>query len=319
MRTLGQVPRRFPLPLSILDAVREEQDDVVRRSQLHGLGIGRDKVRREVQAGRWQTIGQTVVILHSGPLTDQQRLWVAVLSQPGTAALAGLTAATAQGLRWSGETGIHVVTAYGSRAQPLDGVTCHISRRLVVDDLHPVHQPPMVRLDRALIDAATWSTSSRTACGLLAAGVQQRLTTAPRLKAELNTAGLVRHRHLLSLCLDDIEGGADSLAEIDFTALAAAAGIPAPLRQRKRKDNDGKTRYVDVDLGGFDAEVDGALHLRPLTYWEDMSRQNDLVISNGRPMLRFSSLALRIDKPTVRRQLKTAYERWGGPQLQLPA
>ena len=81
----------------------------------------------------------------------------------------------------------------------------------------------------------------------------------------------------------------------------------------------GRRRYIDVDYGGFDAEVDGALHLRPLSYWEDLSRQNDIVIEGGRPMLRFSSLALRIDVPTVHRQLRAAHARWGSTRGRLLA
>ncbi len=258
-------------------------------------------------------------MLHSGPLSQQQQRWAAVLAQPSVAALAGETAAIAHGLTWSGGEDIHVVVPAGSHFPTLDGVVLHVSRRFSATDVHPVRTPPIVRVERALIDAAAWSPRARTACGFLAAGVQQRLTTAPRLIDELGLAGLVNHRKLLWHCLADIEGGAQSLAEIDMGKVAAGAGVPLPLRQAVRLDARGRRRYIDVDFGGFDAEVDGALHLRPLSYWEDMSRQNDIVIEGGRPMLRFSSLALRIDVPTVHRQLRAAHARWGSTRRRLLA
>jgi hypothetical protein len=313
------VPRRHPVPPSALAALRADQDDVVRRSQLAALGIDADKVRHEVAAGRWQRYGSTVVVLHTGTLTQRQLHWAAVLAQPGRAALAGITAATTLGLQWTPTPDVHIVVPYGSRWPALDNVVCHISRRFSELDLHPVRTPPTVRIARALVDAASWTAAPRPAVGVLAAGVQQRLTTAERLRAELAGAGLVRHSHLLGQCLDDIEGGADSFAEIDLGRIAVAAGLPRPRRQSFRLDASGRRRFIDTEFACFDAEVDGALHLRPLSYWDDMSRQNDLVIAGGRPLLRFSTLALRIDVATVRRQLIDAHRRFGQRRHSLPA
>ncbi len=52
-------------------------------------------------------------------------------------------------------------------------------------------------------------------------------------------------------------------------------------------------------------EVDGGLHLLTLNYWADAQRQNDLVIGGDR-ILRFPSIAFRVDMPAVEAQLRRA-------------
>jgi hypothetical protein len=165
-------------------------------------------------------------------------------------------------------------------------------------------------VERALIDAAAWSPWPRKACAVLAAGVQQRLTTAERLRPELFAAGRAHHHALLTHVLGDIEGGAQSFAEIDIGRLARRAGLPAPRRQEFRFDRAGRRRWLDADFDGFSVEVDGAIHLRPLRYWDDMARQNDLVIDTGKPMLRFATVAIRLLPETVIGQLAAAAARF---------
>ncbi len=57
-------------------------------------------------------------------------------------------------------------------------------------------------------------------------------------------------------------------------------------------------RYIDVEVDLPDGtvlaiEVDGSVHREPITWWDDMSRQNEVVIA-GQPMLRFPSMMMRI-------------------------
>jgi hypothetical protein len=59
----------------------------------------------------------------------------------------------------------------------------------------------MTRLERSITDAAVWTKHPRSACGLVIAAVQQRLTQPARLVAELKKAGKVRHRRLLRAVL----------------------------------------------------------------------------------------------------------------------
>jgi hypothetical protein len=60
-----------------------------------------------------------------------------------------------------------------------------VLRRFIDEDVHPVAIPRRTRIGRSLVDAAIWGPSDRRACAILAAGVQQGLTTASRLCVEL--------------------------------------------------------------------------------------------------------------------------------------
>ncbi len=289
------------------------QEAVATRQQLALLGVTSDDIRNQVQAHRWTAIGRRVVVLQSGPLTIGQQRWVAVLQQVPGAALAGVTAAQADGLRWLSPEQLHVIVPIGSRIVRSPGVIVHASRTFSGRaDQHPVRLPPRTRIARSVIDAATWTASDRRACGVLCAAVQQRLTTADAMLVALHAAGRVGRRHLIRLTLWDIEGGAGSLAEIDMGGLAREAGLWRPIRQSVRVDAYGRRRYMDTDFGTFDVEVDGAVHLLPDSYWDDMQRQNELTLGGAR-ILRFPTVAIRLEPDKVVAQLRRAGQLFGRP------
>jgi hypothetical protein len=192
----------------------------------------------------------------------------------------------------------------------MDGVHWHESRRFGEPDITLVFGLPMVSRGRAVIDAAAWTPKPRVACALVAASVQQGVVPVAALRRELGAAGRVRHAGILLSILADIEGGADSLSEIDFVKLARKAGLPPPIRQSIRWDSSGRRRYLDADFGTFAVEVDGGFHLRAQNYWADARRQNELVLGGDR-ILRFSSYAIRLDEDVVLAQLRRAHEVFG--------
>jgi hypothetical protein len=249
------------------------QDSVVRREQLLDIGLAQHDVGYMLESGRWQADADgLVVVLHNGPLTRRQQEAVAVLAGGRHCALAARTAAARAGLAgWDAEL-VEVVVPRGTTYPDLTlvEVKVHESRRFGVEDVHPASWPPRVSIERALVDAACWSTRPRTACGILAAGVQQRLTTAERLRCELEQAGQVRFRQLLLRVLADIGGGAHAMTEVDFIRFCARNRLPKPVHQRVRRDRQGRRRYIDAVLvgpaGEVKVEIDGALHLVVQTY-----------------------------------------------------
>jgi len=226
-------------------------------------------------------------------------------------ALSAFTALEADGLTGWTRPVIEVVVPRGVTGPRPRGVHVHESRRFDPEtDVHPTRLPPRTRPARSAVDAATWSRNPRTAAGVLAAVVQQGLARADEMLEELVRAGRVRHRRMLRAALVDIGGGAQALSEIDFARLCRRAGLPEPERQAVRVAPSGRRRYLDAEWLRTDgirvvAEVDGAVHLLPRAYWDDMSRANELVL-DGRVVLRFASFAVRAQPAQVVAQLRRA-------------
>lgn len=288
------------------------QDGVVLRSQLRVCEVSPDHVDAQLDARRWQQVGPLVIATHNGPLTYRQQLWAAVLNAGEPAALGARTAAAEAGLSgWQAEV-IEIVVPRGVKVPRVPGmdVKVHESRRFSADDVHPTLLPPQTRPERSVLDAAVWTRRPSAACGLVAAAVQQRITTPARLSGELEKAGRVRHARLLMAALADISGGAQAFSEIHFGWICRRNGLPEPERQVVRIDGQGRRRYLDAVLRGPDGrrvivEIDGAVHLLPARYWDDMSRDNELTIG-GERRLRFPTVALYLDETRVVDQIARA-------------
>jgi hypothetical protein len=253
-----------------------------------------------------------VLALHNGPLSRAQREWAAVLSSGVGAALGGRTALALTGLQgWEVEE-VHLLVPRGHRPPRFRIVptVLHETRWPADGQIETFGPPARTLAARSAIDAAIWSTSPRTACGVLAAVVQQRLTTPQRLLEVLSEAGPVRHRRAMMLALGDIAGGAQALTEIDFHRLCRRYNLGKVTGQRIRLDDSGLRRYMDGEIespygGRVSFEIDGALHLVERSYWRDMSRNNELLIV-GEAQLRFPAIAYRLDEAKVVDQLRRA-------------
>jgi hypothetical protein len=289
------------------------QDDVLSRAQLRALGVTVKAETAQLRAGRWSAVPPHAVVLHNGQLTAAQRVWVALLNAGPGAAVCARTALALDGLTGWERDSVEILVTKGSEVRAAAGVRVHESRRYVPErDIHPVRLPPRTRPARSAVDAAAWSRSPRTAVGLLAAVVQQRLARPDDLLAELELAGRVRHARLLGVAIADIAGGSQALSEIDLVQLCRAHRLPVPDRQVIRREPSGRRRYLDAEWTRpgrrpVVVEVDGALHLLPRTYWDDMQRSNELVVA-GRAVLRFPAFAVRAHPELVAAQLRRALD-----------
>ena len=283
---------------------------VVRRDQLARLGIDADHVTAQRAALRWTTYGTRVVILQNAPMTRQQHMWAAVLHAGRHAALASTTALESSGLLGFESPLLHIVVPRGTEVPPMPGLKVHESRRFAMTDVHPARRPPQTRNARSAVDAGAWNRTGRFACAILAASVQQRLTTVPLLREVLDAAGAIRHRRLMLAALHDIAGGAQALSELDVAKLCRRAGLASPDRQRVRPDRAGRRRYLDCEWtlpngSVVVAEVDGTHHMSVEHWWRDMERERQVVLS-GRVVLRCSSVELKAEPQAVVRDLRAA-------------
>lgn len=248
--------------------------------------------------------------LQTGPLSAEQQAWYAVLDGGRHCVITGLSALHRYGLSGFPVDRVQTVVPATGTAASTDSFMRRRSRRPMPQAVHPVRRPPMTTVPVAVVHALESMATPARGCALLAAVVQQRLMRASDLRPLVNAQRTLRHRATYLAVSGDIDGGSHSLTEIDVVRLARAAGVGCPRRQVVRVDGSGRRRYLDADFGGFVAEVDGAVHLRPLAWWEDMSRQNEIVLAD-RPMLRFASVAIYLRQPEVVDQLRRAAQRWG--------
>ncbi|MCY7365548.1 MAG: hypothetical protein LH469_09625, partial [Frankiaceae bacterium] len=251
-----------------------------------GLGVlaravaaGEPLLRRHLKSGLWKRYGQ-VVVTHNGPLTAEQTVWVAVLRSPHGVVLSGSTAATRRGLDLPRPTRPELLVPAAGPLPHLQDVDVARTRLLDPLDVHPTAQPPQLRLPRAVIDAASRATRPDDVRALLCAGVQQRRLRTRDLRDVVLRLGPVRHRALVLRTLDDIEGGAHSVRELQFLRTVRRAGLPAPARQVVRRRPGGRY-YLDAEWDAYalHVEVDGLGHLLVRAWAADLDRANELALS----------------------------------------
>jgi hypothetical protein len=288
-----------------LRALHDRQAGAASRAQLRRLGVNQHDVTHQLRARRWQLPVRGVVVLYTGPPTPRTRLWIATLCGTEPIAVGSWTGLELHGLtRWE-RPELHVVVRRGAKPGRLPGVTVHESRRLQPDDVVEHHHGlPVLTVTRCAIDAAAWQTSPRTALGLMAAVVQQRLTTPEDLWSELERVGRVRFQGLMRRGLEDVRGGADALSEIDFARLCRENDMPEPARQARRRDSNGRTRFLDVEWelpggGRLVVEIDGVGHMEVDRWYDDMLRDAELDWRSGDHRIRLPASAARAEPERV--------------------
>ena len=283
--------------------------------------LTRDALRWRVKSGRWQQPCRGIVVAQSGPLTELQALRIAALWAGPGGALAGLTAASLDGLegftgRGNAERPIHLLVPVSSparRGRPSLPLAVHYSRLLGADDIHPLREPRRTRIARSLVDAAAWMATDRGAQAVLAAGVQQRLARLEDLAAIVARNQRLARRGMIADTLKDIAGGAHALSELDFTRLIRRYRLPAPDRQASRTDSAGRRRWLDAvwKTARLVVEVDGRHHMDAAQYWADMDRDNDLTV-DGYRVLRFPAFLVRYHPGYVAGKIRAALRAGAG-------
>lgn len=303
--SIGAVPTSLRLRrLASAAELAEAQDGVVSRAQLRAVGVGRDAVRTEVAAGRWQRRGRQSVVVTPELVTDRTERWAALFEVGGGAALDGVTALLEAGLTGFTSTLLHVSVPKSRRTPAVDGVRVHELRSrgpLVGAGI------PRVRVDTATVRAAQWAVSDRQAALILLLAVQQRLVDPRRTLAVLDTRRRSPRRALIGSVLGDCVDGVHSLGELDFAAACRRHGLPPPSRQVVRQGPSGRV-YLDVawEDVGLAVEIDGAGHGHGMAGVDDMLRQNEVTLGGFR-VLRIPVVGLRVDEAAFMAQVVRAH------------
>jgi hypothetical protein len=291
-----------------LGELLEKQASMVARRQLLAIGLDWDRVRNQITARRWVAYTPRVIGTTTGALTWEQRCWMAILHAGPRSMLGGLSAAEAGGLTGWHRESVTVLVDDELAFEPVEGVRFFRSRRPF--DLLRAARPgiPQAELESALLLWAGYQASGvRAAHGVLAAAVQQRLTTAERLLTTVETLRPLRGARGFRRTLVDIAGGAHSGAELDVRRLCRRFGLTLPDRQHPRVDRAGKRRWTDCEWDLPDGsvlvlEVDGAFHVEVMEWGADIKRSRALT-TGRRTVVRCTSFELRHEMEDVARDL----------------
>lgn len=225
------------------------QDGVVSRRQLHEHGARPHDLKRWVRRRLLSPVHAGVFVDHTGPLSDSQRAWAAVLACGPGAALCLL-----------GRPGplVHVAIDASRRVVAPSGVRLHRIRGLE-EQVRWSASPPRLLAEHDVLLAVGLAADEEEVVRLLSDAVRTRVTTAARLRAAVGTRGRLRHRRLVLAVLDDVERGTHSVLEHRYLRdVERAHGLPAGTWQQRRSV-DGRTEYADVRYEPFrvGVELDG--------------------------------------------------------------
>lgn len=277
---------------------------IAHRGELRKVGVGRDDVRGEVDAGRWRRLGRQTVGVTVGELTGPAQWWHAMWESGAGAVLDGVAALLASGMNGFSTETIDIAIPKRNRRHRVSGV-----RLRHYSVMPPITQGgiPRVVPEHALLNAMQWALSDRIAALLLCLAVQQRIVSPPRLIGAFMALTRCRRRAFINAVIRDVCDGAHSLGELDVASLCRRSGLPPPTRQAVRRTPGGRV-YLDLaweDIG-LVVEIDGGHHATALSPVLDALRQNDIVLGDE-TVLRVPVLGLRLFEERFMRQILQGY------------
>ena len=283
----------------------KRQAGMVARRQLLSIGVAWPQVQAQLDAARWVARTPRVISTTTGELTVEQREWLAVLHAGPRSMLANLSAARRHGLeRWE-RPYVSVLVDDELSFEPVDGVDFFRSRRPFELLLSPRPGIARCRLEPAVLLWAAYEATNRAAHGVVAASVQQQLTTAARLIEWVDLLHPLRRAKPFKRTLSFVDAGAHSGAELEIERMCRRFAMPRPDRQRRRRDSHGRPRWTDAEWdlpGGFTLvlEVEGGFHMEVLEASAD-ARRSRRITTRSRAVVRCTAyeLAHEMDEVAV--------------------
>lgn len=268
--------------------LRGRQAGAFTRVQANAHGISDEALAARLRAGRIQRIHGGVYADFAGPVRWETKMWAGWLACGPEAALTGETALRQYGIDGEWSDVIHLDIPHERRVVSRRGVIvtrCRDYERR----LWGLREPPIVRLEVAVLTAASRRSRPNDALSIVLEVCRQWRTTPARLIAELAAMPRLPGRKLLRRVLDDAAAGAQSYLEsIYLRQVEHRHGLPAGQRQARESSGDDLV-YRDVRHDPFDVlvELDGRLgHEDTRATWRDMERDNAAAL-DGKLTLRY--------------------------------
>jgi hypothetical protein len=292
------------------------QDGVVSRRQLRELGARQHDIVRMVRRRELTIAHPGVYVNHTGPLSWEQRAWVAVLSC-WPAALSHQSACP--GVPRGGP--IHVAIDHRRSIRPPDRVAIHRSADFDAR-VDWRRSPPRIRPGHAALDVALTKQSVADRFRVIADACQTRETTVQEIRGALTSRQRLPDRALLAALLDDLETGACSVLERGYLELERRHGLPVADRQRPDTTAAGRIyRDASYVAHGVNVELDGAaFHDNAAARNRDAARDLDTRVADESTTIRLTHGQVFDHGCATVRKVATLLERrgWAGPFVSCP-
>jgi hypothetical protein len=267
--------------------VAELQAGVIARRQLLANGLTPRQSRRALDSGRWRQWHPGVYLTFTGPVSEEARIWAAVLYAGAGAAVGGRTALWLAGAVTQLPEQLEIWVPHPRQVRSVPGLRIRRARELQ-KYVHPVALPPRVRLEVAVLDVADRLDHQESVVDVVLRVIQRRLTTASRLTEQLKDRPRHRWRRLLMDVLVEATGGVASALELRYTRdVERAHGLPPGCRNHPEDGTIGR-RYHDVRYESFGTvvELDGREAHPVEEAFRDLRRDNMGTVAGDR-MLRY--------------------------------
>lgn len=279
------------------------------RRQALERGVTPKAIRGRLELGLWIRLHRGVYALAGSPATWHRELAAACLASDGHAshrAAAGLFGLLPEGA-------VEVVVPKGTR-RTRAGIVVHEAADLRPGDLVDVASVPATSVVRTLVDIAA-VLDEESFDEVLDSALTRRLTTLDRLRrrAQHVRGHGRRGAALLRRALERRDGaGPESPLERRFLRLLEAGGFTS-FRPQVAVEAAGRRFRLDfADLEhGVALEVDGRHHAG-LRQWHDDLRRQNLLVSTGLTVLRFTEADLA-DPEAVWSQIEAVLARVEAP------
>lgn len=272
--------------MDTLQRLQRRQAGVVSRGQALSAGLDTVYVERMLRRRSWVRVHAGVYVDHTGPLSQRQREWAALLRYPGSvlSAQAALRSAGLGGDRR--ERRVELAVPHGRRVARTPGIVvtqlrCFESAALLGAT------PPRLRVEHAALLVASTAAGEDAAVAVIADVVREGATTTDRLLDALSHHPKLPRRALLREVLADVAEGAQSPLERRYLRdVERAHGLPRGERQVRevvRVVEGELLRWVvrDVRYRGQRVlmELDGRLgHTAALDRWDDLQRDLEAAV-----------------------------------------
>jgi hypothetical protein len=169
----------------------------------------------------------------------------------------------------------------------------------------------VVAAAESVVDAAAWARTDREAMFVAVSVLQQRIVTPDALAGAVAARPRRPRARVVADIVAEFRSGVTSLGELDLRLECRERGLPEPIRQRARRDSEGRIRFIDAEFRAADGvpvlvEVDGSGHLTPQGWLDDIRRQRRLIVPDGARYLRVTNWELRYEPEEFIRDLARA-------------